>query len=88
MPSVTDHQGATRKDEAPYSGVGPTNRLPRAALATVSQPSQRQRGLSGFPVGNNCRTSGRQQKTPHDHENMLIVTASRSAPVGQPFAAP
>ena len=64
MPSVTAHHGATRKDEAPYSGVGPTNILPRAALPTVSQHSTAQRRLSGFPVGNSCKINGRQQKTP------------------------
>src|SRR4249920_1622310 len=47
MLSVTAHQGATRKDEAPYSGVGPTNMLPRAALPRVSQHSTAQRRLNG-----------------------------------------
>src|SRR4249919_2023996 len=77
MPSVTAHHGATRKDETPYSGVGPTNMLPRAALPRVSQHNIAQCRLNGFPVGNNCKINGRQQKTPHDQENMKIVTLSR-----------
>jgi hypothetical protein len=70
MPSVTAHQGATRRDEAPYSGVGPTNMFPSAAVLRVSQHSTAHRRLNGFPVGNNCKINGRQQKTPHDQENM------------------
>src|SRR5215218_167517 len=88
MPSVTAHQGATRKDEAPYSGVGPTNMLPRRAFATVSQHSTTQGRLSGFPVGNSCKINGRQQKIPQPQENMLTVTRSRRANSGQSYAAP
>src|SRR4249919_291054 len=32
MPSVTAHQGATRRDEAPYSVVGPTNMYGASSL--------------------------------------------------------
>jgi hypothetical protein len=62
--SVVSHHGATRNDDAPYSGVGPTNMLPRSAFPTVSQHSTAQRRLSGFPVGKSCKINGRQQKTP------------------------
>src|SRR4029453_15041262 len=77
IPSVIAHHGATRKDEAPYSGVGPTNMLPRAAAATVTQHNTHQCRLTGFPVGNSCKIKGRQQKTPQDHENMYTMTKSR-----------
>src|SRR5262245_28756245 len=88
MRSVTAHHGATRKDEAPYSSVGPTNALPSAAVPMVSQHSTVQRRLSGFPVGNSCKINGRQQYTPQDQENRKIVTSSRRANCGQPWTAP
>src|SRR4029450_3440234 len=74
--------------EAPYSGVGPTNAVPRAALATVSQTSRRQCRLTGFPVGNSCKINGSQQNRPHDQEKWKTVTNNRRANSGQSCCAP